>query len=215
MDREIIDLMFYQHCHDRKYHHDIYVMTRKNRLNHLVHHLHKYNNARIKPKYWMEDTLACLLSMAGTTNLHLDRAITDLTHTPTVNVNDIVGLFAEEMWEAKMDELLRALSKAMEALDHIENYDFIGTINNAIAELVIIIFQIHRKQYGGDNETLVGKYMCRLDEIKRKHCFHHYFDQELRVNGSCYISLRIKYLREAAVSHYIHADQTISITKIG
>lgn len=215
MKNDIIDLMFYQYLHDKNYHHDIYVLNRKARLNHLVHHLHKYNNAGIKPAFWLEDMLACILSMAGTMNLHLDKELGNLFHTEVKVINDITPLYATEIIYAKIDEYLRLLSKTMESLDHVENFDFNGSLRVAISNLFILTFQLNLLEIGSNNYHLVQRWMQRLEMIKTKHCFHDYFNEGLRAHCNTYVEMRVQYLNEPSTAHYIHADQTLRITKIG
>lgn len=215
MDREIISLMFYQHCHDKNYHHDIYVLSRQRKLNHLIHHLHKYNNSSIKPANWLEDTLACVLSMATAMNMHLDHELSRKLLVPIKEVKDIVPFYNAELVPTIFTDKMRLLSKTMESLDHVEDFDFNGTLRECIVDIVILVFQLHDMETQGNNEHLVQMYMLRLDVIKTRHCFHEYFDLELRKAHSSYVDLRIKYLHEPTVSHYIHASQSVRITKVG
>lgn len=201
MSSEIIALMFYQHCHDKDYHHDIYILNRKARLNHLVHHLHKYNNAGIKPVMWLEDMFACLLSMAGTMNLHLDKEIEKLLHHKINDVKDITALYAPEAIESKLDENLRLLSKTMESSDQkspLQQIDYNGTLRKCISELAIITFQLNTLKNEETNFELVCRYMKRLEMIKERHCFYDYFHSSSMTNNETYRSLRRQYLTVTA-----------------
>lgn len=215
MKNQIIDLMFYQYLHDKNYHHDIYVLNRKARLNHLVHHLHKYNNAGIKPAMWLEDMLACILSLAGTMNLHLDKVLGGLHHCEINTIEDIKPLYATEVVNVKVDEYLRLLSKTMESLDHVEDFDYNGSLRIAISNLFILVFQLNIVENGSNNYRLVQRWMQRLESIKTKHCFHDYFNENLRGGCETYVRMRVEYLNESSVEHYIHASQTVRMVKLG
>lgn len=215
MSNELRDLMFYQHCHDKNYHHDIFILSRQKRLNHLIHHLHKYNMAAVKPAHWIEDMFACLLSMAGTMNMHLSQEIGKMLFCKVVKISDITNLYAAEIIHTKLNDNLRLLSKTMESLDHVEVFDFNRTLLNCITELTIITFQLNALENEEDNWYLVQRYMKRLDMIKERHCFHEYFDHNLRLGHKSYVNLRVEYLKEASVKHYIHADQTVYISQVG
>lgn len=199
MSSEIIKLMFYQHCHDKNYHHDIYVLSRKDRLNHLIHHLHKYNNASIKPVNWLEDMLACILSMAGTMNIHLDRKLSAKLLKPISDVSDITKLFDDSILTNQLTDTLRSLSKSMESLDHVESFDYNTTIVDSIVLLTVIVFQLNYvernyKIMEKANFDLVKRYLERLESIKTKHCFHEYHEENISKNFSGYKLLRDKFL---------------------
>ncbi len=215
MNNPVIDLMFYQYLHDKNYHHDIYVLNRKARLNHLIHHLHKYNNSGIKPAHWLEDMLACILSMAGTMNLHLDKELSKLLHTEVKEIEDIKSLYATEVIDAKLDEYLRLLSKTMESLDHVEDFDFNGSLRESITNLFLIVFQLNILENRNSNFDLIVSWMKRLEMIKVRHCFHSYFDSNLRGGCDTYVKMRVKYLNESSVAHQIHAPQSIQIVSVG
>lgn len=198
MSTTILDLQWYQHLHDGRYHRDIAVMPTMRRLNHLTHHLVKYSDNPHKGADYYTDSIACILSMAGGFNMSLAKAMNLYVITPVEGIESIGYLWNDEILAQLFKKHIQTLSKAIEAFDHIEKYEYRTKIEEAIAHLFIIVFQqfgitISEGTRQDKNLLLIKRYMERLEEIKKRHVFHSYFHEELSRNKT-YCEVREEFL---------------------
>lgn len=71
----ILNLQWYQELHNRRFHHDIYVLSKMRKVSHLVHHLSKYINAEEVSDNLLVDIFACTLSIASALNIDIGKTV--------------------------------------------------------------------------------------------------------------------------------------------
>lgn len=176
----LINVQFYQHMHDAKYHHDIFVLTKMRKVSHLTHHLIKYNNG-IRGEHYYADSLACILSMANAFNIHLSKELRKMEMVVNT-IEEAKPYYSNERIDTLIGNNLKALSKAIEAFDHIEEFDYHGQISKCVCNLFILIHQSFAKNHpdlhAGNSANLFIRWFERLSMIKQKHVFYEFFHEE-------------------------------------
>ena len=174
-DLEITRLMWFQECHNRYYHQDIYHLQLMPTLNHFYKHIMKYHS-RIESARLMEqdynhiiiDGLICCIS-----------ALSTLRYNPMRTYkNDYKGsTFHDLNMEAVMprwDDLTRIgvrIGKALEGFDHLEDINYRQTLCAAFTDMFLVHWGLW---LSNGNKSFIRPYVARLQEIKRNNIFHDY-----------------------------------------
>lgn len=200
----LIDLQWYQHLHDKNYHHDVYVMQNMKRIQHLVNHISKYhrrnfNETDTNPeKHLYKDTIACIFSIAGTLGFDLTKVANE-KGMDIKTISDIKPIFDDYAVYNHMNDALDNLTKALEGWDHIEDIDYRTVIKDNTLTLLLCTFQLYVCGVSGRKKTdipypesvmsLLELWVNQLEVVKTKHCFHDYFHDEL-ISNETYRNVR-------------------------
>lgn len=185
-------IFYLQHLqmeHDQNFHSDIYSLRPHDKVKHLTLHVVKYMGRLAITKTQDEealkriftDSLIVCISLANTFNLRLDedyeqkmdtniRPIARNLLTQYVSKRDleehspIVG----HVITSDMVELMGKASKAIEALDHLEDYPYVKELKNFVREYFKIL--LIASEYFGIS-FIEKNYVARLLEIESKNIF--------------------------------------------
>ena len=166
---KFVKVMWFQNCHDKYYHTDIYNLPMMRRLNHLNSHLVKYMSKYNKylltgaqQKELIVDGIICCISALCALHYNPQRA--------TV-ADFFVGqriLSIEEI-----DVEIGRIAKVLEGWDHLEDINYREELKKSFAMIAASLLNIYYLNGGMAFVYLV--YQPRLNLIKHKHVFHEFF----------------------------------------
>lgn len=184
-----VELMWYQHVHDKDYHHDIFVMPTMRRIQHLVNHISKYHRRNFnetnmeRTTHLYKDTLACIFSIAGTLGYDIGKGVV----TGGVIQEITVPRFDNYAVYNHMTDALDNMTKAIEGFDHIENLNYRGILQENLITLLhctlqMFAFGVCGRRKIEDNfcdeiEELIKQWYDNLESIKGRHAFNDYFSE--------------------------------------
>lgn len=186
----ILDLQWFQRCHDNHYHRDVYYMQTIPRIRHLHNHLVKYANRNFNEFHEntsFPDALACIFSIADALNMSISKQAEKLGYK--ANTIGDIEIHIDPFAAYKNFQIrLAEMAKVLEGWDHIEDIDYQTTLRNTTTMLFLLLFVIARHATTGmreqthnrenSNMILVKQWYDRLAYIKSKNVFHeHIADQ--------------------------------------
>ena len=185
----IFYLQYLQMEHDRNFHNDIYSLRPHDKVKHLTLHVVKYMGklavTRTQDeealKRILTDSLIVCLSLANTFNLRLND---DYAQPEVVNMRPIArSLLTRYSLDKNLDEhsplvghaitsdmveLMGNASKAIEALDHLEDYPYVKELKKFVREYFKILL-IASEHFG--ISFIEKNYVARLLDIESKNIF--------------------------------------------
>lgn len=199
IEERALRLQWLQEQHDQHYHSDIYVLSRADNLTHMTMHMAKYLGKlvevqQLEPKavghltrhLILTDMLIVLTSCANRLNISLGGEYAALVEMSTKHdfffANS--GLFAQAVIAGAsvasnapegqnfICQCLRyvgRMSKALEALDHMESYDSRVELERAVLALFSLTLVNHCQT---SPVTFVDAMASRLNEIEANHFLH-------------------------------------------
>lgn len=182
----ILDLQWFQRCHDNHYHRDVYYMQTIPRIRHLHSHLVKYANRNfneLSEETNFPDALACIFGIADALNMSISKQAEKLGYKAET-IGEI-EIRTDPYAAYKHFQLhLAEMAKALEGWDHIEDIDYQTTLRNTTTVLFLLLFVIASRHTTGmkqqtrnrecENMILVKQWHDRLAFIKSKNEFHDY-----------------------------------------
>lgn len=186
----ILELQWFQRCHDNHYHRDVYYMQTIPRIRHLHNHLVKYANRNfneLNDETNFPDALACIFSMADALNMSISKQAEKLGYKANT-IGDIEIHIDPYAAYKHFQMRLAEMAKALEGWDHIEDIDYQTVLRNTTTMLFLLLFVIARHNTTGmkqqtrnrecTNMVLMKEWHDRLAFIKSKNVFHkHIADQ--------------------------------------
>jgi hypothetical protein len=133
---EIMSIQALQQFHDERYHHDIFVLMISQKLTHFCMHLAKYNGSMWEdgsPENVLKklvDSFIIVSSCANTLRMNMCKhTISQLALESEATLDEATSLLHRQLDQRgvscpvyKMTILVGHMSKALEALDHVEDY---------------------------------------------------------------------------------------------
>jgi len=168
-------LQWHQHRHDVDYHADVAAMPPAVRMKHFSLHMAKYaaylvesdeTSDQAKLECALLDSLAIILAIANTLGQDLGQDVQVPTGSTPHGAQALAGLTQGVTWRFFVREV-GALSKACEALDHLEDFPFKKAMKAANCELARIVFA-SAARIGLDIED---RYKIRLREVEKRSMF--------------------------------------------
>lgn len=181
MDFSLIQIQYFQHLHDSKYHLDIFSMPTFRRVAHLHQHLIKYSGTNR-----FEDAIACILSMANTLNIDIQKGLVK-NFVNVTSFNEISDLYHPDVLRKQYDIIIKQIAKIIEGLDHVESINYRQDMEKHISFLLVILLQQYRQTMESSNHSLLLSWLIRLKEIKQKSIFYP-FNHDSDLKDSTYIS---------------------------
>lgn len=191
LDIKIIQLQWFQRCHDRNYHRDVYFMPTMKRLQHLHNHLVKYGNRQFSELDWdnpvklFADALACIFGMSDALNIRIKAEDTDLFYKVKPKYDALATIH-------HYHETLGKMAKLLEGWDHLEDLNYRTDLTECINNLFHLVCQmwccgvhgikVKRHSYEDEMITLLKGWFDRLNNIQSKHVFHDYIVSEQKGN---------------------------------
>jgi hypothetical protein len=176
---ELIHLQQDQLRHDKLAHADILCLPLQQRITHMALHFAKYTGALSqqpsdeKFQQVLTDALIIALASANSLNIDLAKRITELAGASSLReLARTVRMSPDNAKEIAFLGLAAAtgsIAKACESLDHLEKYDFRGTLEREVTQIALLVLAA--------TATLqidVGPLVrARWDAVERKSIFAH------------------------------------------
>lgn len=169
-------LQWHQHRHDVDYHADVAAMPPAVRMKHFSLHMAKYaayfvecdeTGDQSKLERALLDSLAIILAIANTLGQDLSKDVQGATgERPPNSAGELDGLPQEMMWRFFVREV-GALSKACEALDHLEDFPFKKAMKDANCKLA----RITLASAATLDLNIVDRYKSRLRDVEKRSMF--------------------------------------------
>ncbi|MCJ2183702.1 hypothetical protein MTR62_13525 [Novosphingobium sp. 1949] len=169
-------LQWHQHRHDMDYHADVAAMPPALRMKHFSLHMAKYaaylaeseeSGDKGKLDRALVDSLAIILAIANTLGQDLGRDLRAQAGGVSSKSADGLDVVPQGMmWRFFVREV-GALSKACEALDHLEDFPFKKTMKEANGELARIVLS----SAAGVGLDIEGQYKTRLRDVEKRSMF--------------------------------------------
>lgn len=183
--RQISELQWRQHQHDVAYHHEIVILSVKNRVTHMTLHFAKYTAHLFSSiatgdddlfERILIDSFVISLATANALKQDLGKAVEDHYGRPN-SLNRLGKKVLKEMYDGdeepfwiarRLAKYTGQLAKACESMDHIEDYPF----RTQMEEASFLLFRVILAESSRLEFDLIKGYFTRLHELEQTGLFH-------------------------------------------
>lgn len=173
----ILSLMWFQECHNRHYHKDIYHLQTMRALAHFNNHLVKYNGVIERKMDVGEfaqkeilDALICCVSAFSVLNYDLSNYYRTTVNDDKKHVTfpDLYFITTIPRW-SEIRKVTQEISKLLEGWDHVEALPYREGLQKYFTQAFFIYYGLY---LDNGKKGFVDDYVARLNKIKEKNIYH-------------------------------------------
>lgn len=174
---ELFSLQIEQRRHDEVAHSDILSLPTQRRITHMVLHFAKYVGALSQQpndhafQRVLVDALIIALASANSLNVNLSARIQETakvrSYDELANLLSMTSINAKEKTFVGLAAATGVMAKACETLDHMESYDFRGTLEQRIIEITCLVLAALYAL----KQDFVSQIRARWEAVEKKSIF--------------------------------------------